>query len=103
MQYYFCFQDLFATVCILDKDRYFLCRMEEFKFLAETINHVPMDLKDKYVFCCAPIPRAVPFVATLFLKVCVKVNVKVKSRSALYILCADTSTISLHGYVIPQG
>ena len=64
-----CLQDVFSTLCQLDESRYFLCRMEEVKFIAEAIDHVPMELKDRYVFCCSPIPKKVPVVVTMFLKV----------------------------------
>ena len=59
--------------------------MEEFKFLAETIEHVPMQLKDRYMFCCAPIPKQVPFVATMFLKVSAILYLDLNVKARLHI------------------
>lgn len=47
-----------------------MCNIEDFKFLADMIQHVPLPLRARYVFCCAPINRKMPFVCTMFLKVC---------------------------------
>lgn len=33
------------------------------------IQHVPLPLRARYVFCCAPINKKVPFVCTMFLQV----------------------------------
>lgn len=46
-----------------------MCNIEDFKFLAEMIQHVPLPLRARYVFCCAPINRKMPFVCSMFLKV----------------------------------
>lgn len=46
-----------------------MCNIEDFKFLADMIQHVPLPLRARYVFCCAPINRKMPFVCTMFLKV----------------------------------
>ena len=56
------------TLSQLDSDKYFMCNMEDFKFLADMIEHVPLSLRVRYVFCCAPIPKKQPFVCTMFLK-----------------------------------
>lgn len=53
----------------VDDSLYFMCNMDDFKFLADMIQHVPLSLRARYVFCCAPINRKVPFVCTMFLKV----------------------------------
>lgn len=45
-----------------------MCNTEDFKFLAEMIQHVPLPLRVRYVFCCAPINRKMPFVCSMFLK-----------------------------------
>ena len=66
----FCFgQDIFVTLSQLDSDKYFMCNVDDFKFLADMIEHVPLNLRVRYVFCCAPIPKKQPFVCTMFLKV----------------------------------
>ncbi|XP_046562779.1 ATP-dependent RNA helicase SUPV3L1, mitochondrial-like [Haliotis rubra] len=60
--------DIFVSLSVLDKDKYFLCNVQDFKFLADLIEHVPLPLRAKYVFCCSPIPTKQPFVCTMFLK-----------------------------------
>ncbi|KAI0231409.1 ATP-dependent RNA helicase SUPV3L1, mitochondrial [Lamellibrachia satsuma] len=60
--------DIFVTLSELDNDRYFMCHIDDFKFLADMIEHVPLQLRVRYVFCCAPIMRKQPFVCTMFLK-----------------------------------
>lgn len=46
-----------------------MCQTEDFKFLADMIQHVPLPLRARYLFCCAPINKKMPFVCTIFLKV----------------------------------
>ncbi|KAL3863039.1 hypothetical protein ACJMK2_004821 [Sinanodonta woodiana] len=60
--------DIFTTLCQLDSECYFMCNMDDFKFLADLIEHVQLPLRVRYVFCCAPIPKKKPFVCTMFLK-----------------------------------
>ncbi|KAK2715691.1 ATP-dependent RNA helicase SUV3 homolog, mitochondrial-like isoform X2 [Artemia franciscana] len=60
--------DIFIRLCTVDDSLYFLCNIDDFKFLAEMIEHIPLPLRARYVFCCAPINRKVPFVCTMFLK-----------------------------------
>ncbi|XP_071090301.1 ATP-dependent RNA helicase SUV3 homolog, mitochondrial-like [Haliotis cracherodii] len=60
--------DIFVSLSVLDRDKYFLCNVKDFKFLADLIEHVPLPLRAKYVFCCSPIPTKQPFVCTMFLK-----------------------------------
>lgn len=66
---YFLFQDIFVTLSTVDDSLYFMCNVEDFKFLADMIQHVPLPLRARYVFCCAPINRKMPFVCSMFLKV----------------------------------
>lgn len=54
---------------MMDSSSYFMCDTEGFQFLADMIHHVPLPLRARYVFCCAPINRKQPFVCTMFLKV----------------------------------
>lgn len=61
--------DIFVTLSTLDDYLYFICNTEDFKFLAEMIQHVPLPLKARYIFCCAPINKKMPFVCSMFLKV----------------------------------
>ncbi|KAG5670604.1 hypothetical protein PVAND_000854 [Polypedilum vanderplanki] len=60
--------DIFVTMSTMDDNLYFMCTTEDFKFLAEMIQHVPLPLRARYVFCCAPINRKMPFICSMFLK-----------------------------------
>ncbi|KAG8179424.1 hypothetical protein JTE90_026323 [Oedothorax gibbosus] len=60
--------DIFVSLCMMDTSSYFMCDTEGFKFLADMIQHVPLPLRARYVFCCAPINKRLPFVCTMFLK-----------------------------------
>lgn len=67
--------DIFVNLSTVDDSLYFMCNIEDFKFLADMIQHVPLPLRARYLFCCAPINKKMPFVCTMFLKVNVlKVN-----------------------------
>ncbi|KAH8417689.1 hypothetical protein KR222_004426 [Zaprionus bogoriensis] len=61
--------DIFVNLCTVDDSLYFMCNIEDFKFLAEMIQHVPLPLRARYVFCCSPINRKMPFVCSMFLKI----------------------------------
>lgn len=60
--------DIFVTLSTVDDSLYFMCNTEDFKFLADMINHVPLPLRARYVFCCSPINRKMPFICSMFLK-----------------------------------
>ena len=60
--------DIFISLSTLDDSMYTLCHLDDFKFLADMIEHIKLPLKAKYVFCCAPINRKMAFVCTMFLK-----------------------------------
>ncbi|KAL6262593.1 hypothetical protein P5V15_005387 [Pogonomyrmex californicus] len=60
--------DIFVSLCTVDDSLYFMCNIDDFKFLADMIQHVPLPLRARYVFCCAPINRKLPYVCTMFLK-----------------------------------
>lgn len=60
--------DIFVSLSTVDDALYFMCNIDDFKFLAEMIQHVPLALRARYVFCCAPINRKMPFVCSMFLK-----------------------------------
>lgn len=62
-------QEIFVNLSTVDDSLYFMCNIEDFKFLADMIQHVPLALRARYVFCCAPINKKMPFVCTMFLKV----------------------------------
>lgn len=66
---FYLFQDVFMSLCTVDDSLYFMCHLDDFKFLADMIQHVPLPLRARYVFCCAPINRSLPYVCTMFLKV----------------------------------
>lgn len=61
--------DIFMTLCTVDDSLYFMCNMKDFKFLADMIEHIPISLHARYVFCCAPIDRKMPFTCSMFLKI----------------------------------
>ncbi|CAN8025129.1 unnamed protein product [Ixodes persulcatus] len=60
--------DIFVSLCKVDASAYFMCNLEAFKFLADMIQHVPLPLRARYVFCCSPINQKMPFVCSMFLK-----------------------------------
>jgi len=60
--------DIFVNLSTMDHSLYFMCNMNDFKFLAEMIEHVPLPLRARYVFCCAPINKKMTFVCSMFLK-----------------------------------
>ncbi|CAH1988279.1 unnamed protein product [Acanthoscelides obtectus] len=62
--------DIFVNLSTVDDSLYFMCNIEDFKFLADMIQHVPLSLRSRYIFCCAPINKKMPFVCTMFLKFC---------------------------------
>lgn len=69
--FFFLFQDIFVSLSQVD-GMYFVCNIDDFKFLADMIQHIPLNLRSRYVFCTAPINKKQPFVCTSFLKVRVK-------------------------------
>ncbi|XP_013788263.1 ATP-dependent RNA helicase SUV3 homolog, mitochondrial-like [Limulus polyphemus] len=60
--------DIFLSLSQVNTASYFMCNIEDFKFLADMIQHVQLPLRARYVFCCAPINRKIPFVCSMFLK-----------------------------------
>ncbi|XP_003703698.1 suv3 RNA helicase [Megachile rotundata] len=60
--------DIFIALCRLDDSLYFICNLDDFKFVADMIEHIPLPLRTKYVFCCAPVNRKVPFTCNMLLK-----------------------------------
>jgi len=61
--------DIFVSLSTVDDSLYTLCHLDDFKYLADMIEHITLPLKAKYVFCCAPINRRFPFVSTMFVKI----------------------------------
>ncbi|KAM9816834.1 ATP-dependent RNA helicase SUPV3L1, mitochondrial [Neosynchiropus ocellatus] len=59
--------DIFVSLSQVD-GLYFVCNIDDFKFLADMIQHIPLSLRSRYVFCTAPINKKQPFVCTSFLK-----------------------------------
>ncbi|XP_043912215.1 LOW QUALITY PROTEIN: ATP-dependent RNA helicase SUPV3L1, mitochondrial [Protopterus annectens] len=59
--------DIFVSLAQVD-GLYFVCNVDDFKFLADMIQHIPLNLRTRYVFCTAPINKKQPFVCTTFLK-----------------------------------
>ena len=60
--------DIFISLSTLDDSLYTMCHLDDFKFLADMIEHIRLPLKAKYTFCCAPINRKMPLVCSMFLK-----------------------------------
>uniref|UniRef100_A0AAQ6AEX5 ATP-dependent RNA helicase SUPV3L1, mitochondrial n=1 Tax=Amphiprion ocellaris TaxID=80972 RepID=A0AAQ6AEX5_AMPOC len=60
-------EDIFVSLSQVD-GLYFVCNIDDFKFLADMIQHIPLNLRSRYVFCTAPINKKQPFVCTSFLK-----------------------------------
>ncbi|XP_043219384.1 ATP-dependent RNA helicase SUV3 homolog, mitochondrial-like [Amphibalanus amphitrite] len=60
--------DIFVNLSTVDDSLYFMCQTDSFKFLADMIQHVPLPLRVRYVFCCSPIDRKIPFICNMFLK-----------------------------------
>ncbi|PIK48074.1 putative ATP-dependent RNA helicase SUPV3L1, mitochondrial isoform X2 [Apostichopus japonicus] len=60
-------QDIFVNLSQVEKN-YFVCNVDDFKFLADMIQHIPLHLRARYVFCCSPINKKHPFICTMFLK-----------------------------------
>ncbi|XP_015429514.1 PREDICTED: ATP-dependent RNA helicase SUV3 homolog, mitochondrial [Dufourea novaeangliae] len=60
--------NIFVALSQVDDSLYFICNLNDFKFLADMIQHIPLNLRTQYVFCCAPINRKEPFVCSMFLK-----------------------------------
>uniref|UniRef100_A0A8V0ZU25 ATP-dependent RNA helicase SUPV3L1, mitochondrial n=1 Tax=Gallus gallus TaxID=9031 RepID=A0A8V0ZU25_CHICK len=64
---YRCASDIFVSLSQVD-GLYFVCNIDDFKFLADMIQHIPLNLRSRYVFCTAPLNRKEPFVCTTLLK-----------------------------------
>ncbi|XP_026106307.1 ATP-dependent RNA helicase SUPV3L1, mitochondrial isoform X2 [Carassius auratus] len=60
-------EDIFVSLAQVD-GLYFVCNIDDFKFLADMIQHIPLNLRSRYVFCTAPINKKQAFVCTSFLK-----------------------------------
>ncbi|XP_062989095.1 ATP-dependent RNA helicase SUPV3L1, mitochondrial [Elgaria multicarinata webbii] len=59
--------DIFVSLSQVD-GLYFVCNVEDFKFLADMIQHIQLNLRSRYVFCTAPINKKQPYVCTSLLK-----------------------------------
>ncbi|OCT70072.1 ATP-dependent RNA helicase SUPV3L1, mitochondrial [Xenopus laevis] len=59
--------DIFVSLSQVD-GLYFVCNIDDFKFVADMIQHIPLNLRARYVFCTAPINRKQPFVCTSLLR-----------------------------------
>nr|XP_033799549.1 ATP-dependent RNA helicase SUPV3L1, mitochondrial [Geotrypetes seraphini] len=59
--------DIFVSLSQVD-GLYFVCNVDDFKFVADMIQHIPLNLRARYVFCTAPINKKQPFVCTALLK-----------------------------------
>uniref|UniRef100_A0A8C5NY37 ATP-dependent RNA helicase SUPV3L1, mitochondrial n=1 Tax=Jaculus jaculus TaxID=51337 RepID=A0A8C5NY37_JACJA len=59
--------DIFVDFSQVD-GQYFVCNLDDFKFSAELIQHIPLNLRVRYVFCTAPINKRQPFVCSSLLQ-----------------------------------
>lgn len=59
--------DIFVSLSQLNA-HYFMCNIESIKFLAGILEHIPLPLRARYVFCCAPVDNKSNFVCAMFLK-----------------------------------
>ncbi|XP_017488931.1 PREDICTED: ATP-dependent RNA helicase SUPV3L1, mitochondrial-like [Rhagoletis zephyria] len=59
--------DIFISLSQLNP-HYFMCNIESIKFLAGILEHIPLPLRARYVFCCAPVDNKSNFVCAMFLK-----------------------------------
>ncbi|CAK9823603.1 ATP-dependent RNA helicase SUV3 homolog, mitochondrial [Anthophora retusa] len=60
--------DIFVALCELDHTLYFICNLDDFKYVADMIQHIPLPLRQRYVFCCAPVNRKIPLTCSMLLK-----------------------------------
>lgn len=60
--------DLFVDLCEFDSSAYFICDLENFKILANVIQHIDIPLRARYTLCCAPINVKFPFTVAMFTK-----------------------------------
>ncbi|CAF4277930.1 unnamed protein product [Rotaria sp. Silwood2] len=58
--------DTFIKLSQLNNNLYFMCNIENMKFLADIIEHVPLSVRVRYVFSCAPINKNMTFYARQF-------------------------------------
>lgn len=60
--------ELFIELCEFDESAYFICDMENFKTLANSIMHININLKSRFTFCCAPVNTKFPLSVAMFTK-----------------------------------
>ncbi|CAF1928054.1 unnamed protein product [Rotaria magnacalcarata] len=60
--------ETFINLSQLDNNLFFMCNIENMKFLADMIEHVPLPIRVRYVFSCAPINKNMTFVCSMYLK-----------------------------------
>ena len=62
-----------------------MCNQDDFKYLADMIEHVPLPLRTRYVFCCAPISKKHPFTCSMFLKVNTKMTLAYRCKQSFHL------------------
>jgi len=60
--------ELFVDLCEFDSSAYFICDLGNFKVLANTIEHINIPLRSRFIFCCAPINTKFSFSVAMFTK-----------------------------------
>ncbi|XP_076294242.1 suv3 RNA helicase isoform X1 [Lasioglossum baleicum] len=60
--------NIFIALSQVDDSLYFICNLDDFKFLADMLQHIPLSLRTQYVFCCAPVNKKSAFVCNMLVK-----------------------------------
>ncbi|EEB12247.1 ATP-dependent RNA helicase SUV3, putative [Pediculus humanus corporis] len=60
--------DIFINLSTVDDSMYFICNTNDFKIFADMIEHIPLSLRVKYIFCSAPVNKKNQFSCSIFLK-----------------------------------
>ncbi|OAF66361.1 hypothetical protein A3Q56_05920 [Intoshia linei] len=60
--------DIFLKMSKTDNEKFFMCRADDFKYIADLLEHLPLDLKSRYQFCRSPISKKQQFVCNSLLK-----------------------------------
>jgi len=58
-------QEVFESVVQLDGANYFICDLDDKKFVAQKLQGIPLSIRDQYVFSTAPINTKKPLTVSL--------------------------------------
>lgn len=80
----------------MNDDLYFICNIKDFKILDKMIQNISLPLRDRYVYCCAPVNWMQPFVCDMFTKVKKKIfTFQINYHSIIY--CSKSNFFALNG------